>query len=89
MNFRRVMHKADLPATMVVVKFEMGADRYIKCSYERYKELQSEYEDTGCITISKEEVLRPQSLESYMGLKTVSIHSRLEDTGKESENGTE
>ncbi|WCS68466.1 hypothetical protein Goe16_00480 [Bacillus phage vB_BsuM-Goe16] len=89
MNFRRVVHKADLPATMVVAKFEMGPDKYIKCSYKRYKELQDEYENTGRITLSKEEVLRPQSLESYMGLKTVSVHGRLEDIGEEPEDDTE
>lgn len=88
MNIIRVVQKADLPAVMLVAKFEVGPDRYIKCSFERYKKLQAEYENTGRVTLSEEEVLRPQSLESYMGFKTVSIHSRLEDNGEELEDDT-
>ncbi|WIT25974.1 hypothetical protein [Bacillus phage SPO1L1] len=89
MNIIRVVQKADLPAVMMVAKFEVGPDRYIKCSFERYKKLQAEYENTGCVTLSEKEVLRPQSLESYMGVKTVFMHSRLEDNGEELENDTE
>ncbi|WIT26573.1 hypothetical protein [Bacillus phage SPO1L4] len=89
MNARRVVQKADLPAVMIVAKFEVAPDRYIKCSFEKYRKLQAEYESTGRVTLSEEEVLRPQSLESYMGFKMVSIHSRLEDNGEELEDDTE
>ncbi|ACI90948.1 gp0.9 [Bacillus phage SPO1] len=89
MNARRVVQKADLPAVMMVAKFEVSPDRYIKCSFEKYRKLQAEYENTGRVTLSEEEVLRPQSLESYMGFKTVSIYSRLEDNGEELEDDTE
>ncbi|QMV48347.1 hypothetical protein [Bacillus phage SPO1L3] len=89
MNARRVVQKADLPAVMIVAKFEVAPDRYIKCSFEKYRKLQAEYENTGRVTLSEEEVLRPQSLESYMGFKMVSIHSRLEDNGEELEDDTE
>uniref|UniRef100_A0AAU8BD27 Uncharacterized protein n=1 Tax=Bacillus phage Adastra TaxID=3143958 RepID=A0AAU8BD27_9CAUD len=88
MNARRIVQKADLPAVMMVAKFEVAPDRYIKCSFEKYRKLQAEYENTGRVTLSEEEVLRPQSLESYMGFKTVSIHSRLEDNGEELEDDT-
>ncbi|QPX71600.1 hypothetical protein [Bacillus phage SP8] len=88
MNARRIVQKADIPAVMMVAKFEVAPDRYIKCSFEKYRKLQAEYENTGRVTLSEEEVLRPQSLESYMGFKTVSIHSRLEDNGEELEDDT-
>lgn len=89
MNARRVVHKEDLPTVMMVAKFEVEPDKYIKCSFERYRKLQAEYENTGRITLSEEEVLRPQSLESYMGFKVAYVYSRLEDNGEELENDTE
>lgn len=89
MNARRVVQKADLPAVMMIAKFEVAPDRYIKCSFEKYRKLQAEYENTGRITLSEKEVLRPQSLESYMGLKVAYVYSRLEDNGEELENDTE
>ncbi len=36
MNIRRVVHKEDSPTVMMVAKFKVEPDKYIKCSFERY-----------------------------------------------------